>query len=143
MQVTRDFISQDYIYLIVGASRDTTKWGYRILKTLDHYGYTVYGINPKYQEVDGIKCFESISKFKSQNSKLDAGMLVVVTVVPPEVTEKIVAEAVGLGIAKIWMQEGSEVGISVNQLIGESDKLVKIIAGKCIIRDGLGKPFVV
>lgn len=134
----QEFINTEYVYLVVGVSQDKTKWGYRILKTLYSYGYTVYGVNPKYQEVDGRACFESISKFKAQMSKLNVEDIVVVTVVPPAVTEKIVEESLQLGITKIWMQEGS----GIENVKVQSSKL-KIIKDKCIIRDGLGKPFMV
>ena len=48
---------------IVGVSEAPGKWGYRILfNTLEgKYTGRLYGVNPKYQELMGVKCFPSIT----------------------------------------------------------------------------------
>jgi len=55
---------------------------------------------------------------------------VVVTVVPPKITEKIVEEAAELGVKMIWMQPGSE----NEEIIKKSEKLgLTIMHGVCIL----------
>jgi predicted CoA-binding protein len=94
-------ISRDMIYAVVGASANPTKYGHKVLKDFKEAGYNVTPINPKGGEILGLKVFESLSDMKKSPD-------VVITVVPPRVTEEIVKEAKELGIANVWMQPGSE-----------------------------------
>jgi len=86
---------------VVGVSANKEKWGYKIYKGLKSSGYKVYAINPKYNEIEGEKCYPNL---KSLPEKPE----LVITVVPPKVTEKIVEECKELGIRRVWMQPGSE-----------------------------------
>ena len=48
---------------IVGASADPTKTAGRPLRYLKHHGFTgeIYPINPRYQELDGTRCFPDVA----------------------------------------------------------------------------------
>jgi acetyltransferase len=48
---------------LVGASRDPTKLGYAVLRNLVQHGYPgpVYPVNPKADEILGLRCYPSIS----------------------------------------------------------------------------------
>ena len=99
--MTEDFINKTYTYAIVGASNNPTKYGYKVLKTMRESGYTVIPINPKEDNIQGIKAYKTL---KSYNSKIN----VVIFIVPPQVTEKVLVELNRLKIKKAWMQPGSE-----------------------------------
>ena len=86
---------------VVGVSFDEDKYGHRIFKDLLGAGFKVFGINPKGGELLGQKIYPTL---KDLNFVPD----IVVTVVPPQITEKIVEEAYHLGIKEIWMQPGSK-----------------------------------
>jgi uncharacterized protein len=88
-------------YAIIGVSTDTSKYGYKVFEHLRKLGITVYPVNPKYKEIDSIRCFASLAELPVKPD-------VVVTVVPPESTERIVSEMAALGLKRIWMQPGSE-----------------------------------
>ncbi len=47
---------------VIGASRDPTKLGYAVLNNVTRHGYTgpVYPVNPKADEIMGLRCFPSI-----------------------------------------------------------------------------------
>jgi acyl-CoA synthetase (NDP forming) len=49
---------------IIGVSSDFTKFTGRTLKYLIKHGYQgrIYPINPKYQEIEGIRCFGSVAE---------------------------------------------------------------------------------
>ena len=96
----KEFIAQKR-FAVVGATNNTKKYGYEIFKNLKKRGYEVYPINPRLDEVEGAKCYPSISDVPV---KLD----VVDFVVPPAVTEKILIECKSLGLDRIWLQPGSE-----------------------------------
>jgi len=86
---------------VVGASRDTQKYGYLVYRSLKNSGKTVYAINPRADEIDGDRCYPALES-------LPAVPEVVVFVVPPAVTEEVVLECARLGIKHVWMQEGAE-----------------------------------
>ena len=86
---------------VVGASRDQSKYGYKVLVDLIRNGYEAYAVNPSCTEIEGSPCYPDLSSLPVKPDLL-------ITVVPPKVTEKVVREAKELGIDKIWMQPGSE-----------------------------------
>lgn len=95
-----ELLDKGYVYAVVGASRDETKYGHKVLEDLKGEGYHVVPVNPKADEVLGLKAYPSL---RDVPGRID----VVVCVVPPQVTEKAVEEAASLGIGKVWMQPGS------------------------------------
>jgi len=86
---------------VVGVSERTEKFGFKIFKDLLSAGFTVYGVNPRGQEVLGKKIYKTLKDIEVIPD-------LVITVVSPEVTERIVEECRALGIKEIWMQPGSE-----------------------------------
>lgn len=87
---------------VVGASRDKEKWGYKVFKTVHQYqDLDVYPINPNAEEINGVKAYPTIKNLPKTPD-------LVISVVPPNITEKIVKQAKKLGVKKIWFQPGSE-----------------------------------
>ena len=89
------FLNPDNRIGVVGVSKDTSKWGYRVYFHLKEEGLNVYPINPKYVEIDGQECFPDVMS-------VDDGLDVVVTVVPPEVTEEVVGQCAEARIGRIF-----------------------------------------
>ncbi|MYB76633.1 MAG: CoA-binding protein [Chloroflexi bacterium] len=88
-------------WAVVGVSQDTRKYGHRVFIALLESGYHVLGVNPKGGSVAGHRVYPSLADLPERPE-------VVVTVVPPPVTEQIVATCGELGIMNVWMQPGSE-----------------------------------
>ena len=86
---------------VVGVSNKEEKFGFRIFQDLLNAGYDVEGINLS----DGIICGR---KIHHDLKELAAAPDLVITVVPPSATERIVEQCRELGIFMIWMQPGSE-----------------------------------
>ncbi len=86
---------------VVGASSDTQKYGHIVFKHFLEQGSNVFPVNHKGGEILGKKVFTSLTEI---SEKID----LVILVVPPQVSEEIVKEALRLGINKIWFQPGSE-----------------------------------
>jgi len=95
-----DFIGRRQ-WAVVGVSQDPSKYGGRIYRTLRDAGYIVYAVNPKGGEVDGAPVYRSLAELPEMPDVVDL-------VVPPAVTEQVVAAAHELGLCRIWMQPGSE-----------------------------------
>jgi len=53
---------------VVGASRDPTKVGHTVLKNIINSGYRgkIYPVNPKADEVLGLKCYKSVSEIPDE-----------------------------------------------------------------------------
>ncbi|MFC1653624.1 CoA-binding protein [Patescibacteria group bacterium] len=110
---------------VIGVSKDQNKFGYKVYKTLIHNGYNAFPINPKYQEIEGKPCYKNI-KTLPQAPEL------VITVVPPIITQEVVKEANRLDIKNIWMQPGSESKEAIEYCKTNS---INITHNKCIIVD--------
>jgi uncharacterized protein len=95
-----DFVNRR-TWAVVGVSQDPAKYGARIFRTLRDAGYTVYPVNPKGGELDGSPVYVSLADLPAKPDVVDL-------VVPPVVTEQVVAAAHELGLNRIWMQPGSE-----------------------------------
>lgn len=92
---------RDKVIAVVGVSHRPEKYGYKIFRDLYNAGYRVHGVYVRGGEVLGQKMHKTIK---------DIGIVpdMVITVVPFEVTERIIEECKILGIKEIWMQPGSE-----------------------------------
>ncbi len=122
-----EFLQKTNIIAVMGASRNKEKFGYKVYATLKRNSYAVYPVNPAAEEVDGDRCYSSLSSLPKKPD-------VVITVVPPHITEKVVREMKELGLKRIWMQPGSE---SASAIAFCEKNNIKVIANICFIVDGL------
>ena len=100
-KLIKEYLKKNNVFAVVGASRNPNKYGYKVYKDLKNAGYEVYPINPKADEVLEDKSYSNLKELPKIPDVVDI-------VVPPKITEKIVAECKKLKIKKIWMQPGSE-----------------------------------
>jgi len=108
---------------VVGASGDISKYGYIASKDLIEKGYDVFLVNPKTKEILGQPVYEKISD-------IDSTIDLVIFVVPPAVTLKVLKEVKELGIKKVWMQPGSESSEAIKFC---SDNNIECIHNACIM----------
>ncbi len=87
-------------WALLGATTDTTRFGYKIFREPEDRGYTVYGINPKYDSIDGIKLYKSIEELP----ELIDGINVIVN---PKITLEALPKIKAKGIKNVWFQPGS------------------------------------
>jgi predicted CoA-binding protein len=86
---------------VVGVSENEEKYGFKIFRDMLREGLRVEGVNPKGGVVLGKKLASSVTE-------MDTKPDMVVTVVPPAITEKVIDECARAGIREVWMQPGSE-----------------------------------
>lgn len=111
---------------LVGVSEDKNKMGYKMFVDLIASGFNVKGINPKNGEIEGHHIYKSLEEIKPVPD-------IVITVVKPEITEKIVEQAkLLLGIKSIWMQPGSESKDAIKKAI---DYGITVKYGKCFMSE--------
>lgn len=93
---------------VIGVSSKEEKYGFKIFRDLIKAGFNVEGVNPANGEVLGKKIYRNLKE-------LGGALDLVITVVPPQVTERIIDECKELGIKEIWMQPGSESDAAVEK----------------------------
>ncbi|MDH7513931.1 MAG: CoA-binding protein [Clostridiales bacterium] len=96
MSYVTDVLKEKKVLAVVGVSGNKEKYGYEIFKTLIDAGYKTYPVNPKHDLIDGHRCYKSLPDLPEKPE-------VVVTVVPPATTEKVVDTCLELGISTVWM----------------------------------------
>jgi len=88
-------------WAVVGATQDTSKFGYKVYDRLKNKGYNVYPVNPKFDEIEGLTCYHSISDIPDN---IDVISLIVNYKIGMEVIDK----AKEKGIKNVWCQPGAE-----------------------------------
>lgn len=131
MHRIREFLDKDYAFAIIGVSVNPDKWGLKIYKKLKFFGFNVYPINPKYKKIDNNICYTDLTSLPKKPD-------VVITVIPPDITEKIVRECKNLKINKIWMQPGSE---SKKAITFCKNNDIKVVVNTCFVINDLNKDF--
>lgn len=114
-----DLVFSPHSIALVGASRDALSVGAGLLKNLSSTAYkgSVYPVNPKATDIQGIPCFASLNDIPSQ---ID----LVIIAIPAPFVQKVVEEAVALGIKAIiiisagFKEQGTE-GKEREELLSE------------------------
>jgi predicted CoA-binding protein len=88
------------IFAVIGVSPDESKYGFEVFHTLVEHNYEAYPINPKYPEIVGHKCYASIAELPKKPE-------VVVAVLAPQNTIKIVDQLMQIPDVILWIPPGS------------------------------------
>ncbi len=121
-ELIREFMAQKK-FAVIGATDNPEKYGNQIVKNLKHRGYTVYPVNPRLAEVEGLTCYPDLGDLPEKADVVDF-------VVPPAVTEKTLEECLRLGYDRIWLQPGSE---SEAALAFCRDHDLKVVHDVCVM----------
>ncbi|KAG7666133.1 uncharacterized protein J8A68_000390 [[Candida] subhashii] len=136
----QSFFSNNRQYAVVGASNNPSKFGFKILNWYDKHGLPVIPINPKEEEILGIRVVNNINKvlesiqshqdiLTHKTSNVDGLSISFLT--PPRITAatlKAIASIDGYKdiVKGVWLQPGSydQEVLDVVQEIGLYDKAV-------------------
>ncbi|MBX3422417.1 MAG: CoA-binding protein [Pirellulaceae bacterium] len=88
-------------FAVAGASTDRSKYGNKVLLALRRWSDTVYPLNPTADHVEGVPAYASLADLPEVPEALSI-------ITPPQVTRKVVEDAIALGVRQIWMQPGAE-----------------------------------
>ena len=91
------------IVAILGASADRSKFGNKAVRAFLARGYTVYPVNPKGGEVEGLPVYKSLADIPA-DVKLDR----ISVYLPPAVGLKTLPEIAKRGCGELWLNPGSE-----------------------------------
>lgn len=119
-----EFLGQHRI-AIAGVSRDTKQPANLIYRRLRDRGYDVFAVNPNAQEVEGDRCYASVSAIPEA---VDG----VVIVTPPEAAVNLVSDCVSAGVPRVWLHRGIGPGSSSPQAVELCHTHgIKVIPGGC------------
>lgn len=90
-------------YAVAGASNRQHKFGNQVFRALLAAGRETYPLNPAQNEIEGHQAYPSIAELPIVPEALSI-------VTPPDVTRKVVFDAIQAGVKHIWMQPGAEDG---------------------------------
>src|SRR5687767_5690056 len=111
---------------ILGASADRSKFGNKAVRAFLARGYTVYPVNPKGGEVEGLPVCKSLSEIPTE-VKLER----ISVYLPPPVGLKMLPEIVERGCDELWLNPGSE----SDELVAAAEKQGLNVIQACSIVD--------
>ena len=110
-------------FAVAGATDNPEKYGNQIVKNLKSRGYDVFPVNPRLEEVEGLKCYASLADIPDKVDVVDF-------VVPPAATQAILKQCLELGLDRIWLQPGSE---SEEAIAFCRDNDMKVVHSVCVM----------
>ena len=86
---------------VIGASNDRAKFGNKAVRAFRQQGYTVYPVNPKEKEIEGLPAYKSILEVPVRPQMVSV-------YVPPPVLVKILPDIAAKGCDELWLNPGAE-----------------------------------
>lgn len=111
-------------HAVVGASRDRSKYGNKVLRAYLQASRAVYAVNPTSDTVEGLRAYPNLTE-------LPEVVYGVSIITPPGVTQSIVEQAGQLGITNLWMQPGAESDLAIAR--AKQLGMNVIAGGPCIL----------
>jgi predicted CoA-binding protein len=107
---------------IIGASTDRHKFGNKAVRAYVKQGYTVYPVNPKESNIEGLAAFKSITEVPVRPNLISVYL-------PPPVLLKILPEIAARGCDEFWLNPGTE----SNEVLAEAERLGLNVIQACSI----------
>ncbi|KAF7291095.1 NAD(P)-binding protein [Mycena kentingensis (nom. inval.)] len=98
--IQKKFLSAS-TFAVVGASKDTNKFGTKILNWYKARGMPVHPVHPRETELEGIPTVASIADLPAPAETS------ISVVTPPKVTLSILESALALSVPALWIQPGA------------------------------------
>ncbi|KAI0688178.1 NAD(P)-binding protein [Cytidiella melzeri] len=130
-EVKRKFLASPK-FAVVGASKDQSKFGTKVLKWYQARDKDVTPIHPKEAELEGVATIRTLSDLSSPAETS------VSIITPAKITLGILEQAKALNVPALWLQPGAE-DETVVRFIKDNDLSNKVIyGGPCILVEGDG-----
>ena len=86
---------------ILGASSDRAKYGNKAVRAFRQQGYTVYPVNPKETQIEGLPAFAAIRDVPVRPQMTSVYL-------PPPVLLKVLPDIAARGCDELWLNPGTE-----------------------------------
>ena len=107
---------------IIGASTDRAKFGNKAVRAFVQQGYTVYPVNPKETEIEGLPAFTSIRDVPMRPQMISVYL-------PPPVLLKVLPDIAAKGCDELWLNPGTE----SDEVLAEAERLGLQVIQACSI----------
>ena len=129
MRTISEILDTSQVVAVVGLSPKHDRDSYRVAKYLQEQGYIVLPVNPNEDEILGSKCYPDLLAIKE---RID----IAVIFRRAELVPQIVEDAVGAGVASIWMQLGIVNHAAATIASGEG---MDVVMDKCIMIEDVAR----
>jgi uncharacterized protein len=107
---------------ILGASADREKFGNKAVRAFRQQGYSVFPINPKESQIEGLPCYQRLSDIAER-------LEMVSVYLPPAILLKVLPEIAAKGCDELWLNPGTE----SEEVLAEAEKLGLNVVQACSI----------
>jgi hypothetical protein len=107
---------------IVGASGDPAKYGNKAVRAYRQKGYTVYPVNPKETQIEGLPVYRSLAEVPGRPDMVSVYL-------PPAVALKVLPEIAAKGCDELWLNPGSD----SEEVVAEAERLGLNVIRACSI----------
>ena len=108
--------------IILGASRDRSKFGNKAVRAFRQQGYTVYPVNPKETEIEGLPCYRSVADVPVRPERISVYL-------PPPVLLGLLPAIAARGCDELWLNPGSDSA----EVVSEAERLGLNVVQACSI----------
>ncbi|CCL99654.1 uncharacterized protein FIBRA_01674 [Fibroporia radiculosa] len=128
-EVKRKFLSSSK-YAVVGASKDQSKWGTKVLQWYLARDKAVTPVHPKEDELEGVQVVRSLVDLPSPSETS------VSIITNPKITLSLLEQAKTLNIPAVWLQPGAEDEAVIRYIKENGFEDKAIYGGPCILVEG-------
>ena len=107
---------------IIGASNVRAKFGNKAVRAFRQQGYTVYPVNPKETEIEGLPAYQSILEVPIRPEMISVYL-------PPPALLKILPDIAAKGCDELWLNPGTE----SDEVLAEAARLGLNVVQACSI----------
>jgi len=97
---------------ILGASADRNKYGNKAVRAFHRQGYTVYPVNPRENEIEGLTVYPSIAAVPVRPEMVSVYLR-------PPILLKVLPEIAAKGCDELWLNPGTE----SDEVLAEAERL--------------------
>jgi len=107
---------------VLGASADRSKFGNKAVRAYLQRGYTVYPVNPRETEIEGIPAHRALADVPVRPNLISVYL-------PPPVLLKVLPEIAAKGCDELWLNPGTE----SPEVLAEAERLGLNVVQACSI----------
>ena len=107
---------------IIGASNDRRKFGNKAVRAFLHQGYTVYPVNLKEKEIEGLPTAADIRQVPVRPHMISVYL-------PPDTLLKVLPDIAARGCDELWLNPGTE----SDEVLAEAERLGLNVIQACSI----------
>ena len=109
---------------VIGASNDRNKFGNKAVRAYLQQGYTVYPVNPKETQIEGLPAFNTVGDLPTRPQRMSVYL-------PPDLVLRLLPDIVAVGCDELWLNPGTE----SEQVLAEAKRLGLNVVQACSIVD--------